>query len=176
MGRCGRRVNRFPAGWPWTPRRLRMARKASGIPGLRSEAGGSRTMKNPDAGEGYGLQSTHSRPDSAWALRAAGKGRFPRRIPEKHPSGVKAHVDLAGFLHGLNPVSFTGASFSAACKAPPLQSLLSIGRFVGLCRRAGCWALVALAPLALAAQEVTLHVDVELVNVFVNVTDRNEAI
>jgi Ca-activated chloride channel family protein len=44
------------------------------------------------------------------------------------------------------------------------------------CRRTSCWALLALAPLTLAAQEMTLHVDVKLVNVFVNVTDRNGAI
>lgn len=44
------------------------------------------------------------------------------------------------------------------------------------CWRSGCWALLALAPLALAAQETTLHVDVRLVNVFVNVTGRNGAI
>jgi Ca-activated chloride channel family protein len=37
-------------------------------------------------------------------------------------------------------------------------------------------ALSALAPLAVLAQAPTLHVDVRLVNVFVNVTDRNGAI
>jgi Ca-activated chloride channel family protein len=36
--------------------------------------------------------------------------------------------------------------------------------------------LLALAPNALAAQDVTLRVDVKLVNVFVNVTDQNGAI
>ena len=45
-----------------------------------------------------------------------------------------------------------------------------------LCQRVGSWALLALAPLALAAQEITLHVDVKLVSVFVNVTDRNGAV
>jgi Ca-activated chloride channel family protein len=45
-----------------------------------------------------------------------------------------------------------------------------------LCRQAGLFALLALAPAALAAQEITLHVDVKLVNIFVNVTDRNGAI
>jgi Ca-activated chloride channel family protein len=45
----------------------------------------------------------------------------------------------------------------------------------------GCWrtsirALLVLAPLTLAAQELTLHVDVKLVNVFVNVSDQNGAI
>jgi Ca-activated chloride channel family protein len=37
------------------------------------------------------------------------------------------------------------------------------------------WVLLSLAPLA-ASQELTLRVDVKLVNVFVNVTDRNGAI
>jgi len=44
------------------------------------------------------------------------------------------------------------------------------------CRRTSIWALLALAPLTLAAQELTLHVDVKLVNVFVNVIDQNGAI
>jgi Ca-activated chloride channel family protein len=38
------------------------------------------------------------------------------------------------------------------------------------------WALLALAPLSLTAQEVTLHMDVKLVSIFVNVTDRNGAL
>jgi Ca-activated chloride channel family protein len=52
----------------------------------------------------------------------------------------------------------------------------SRGQFINLCRLAGGWALLALAPFALPAQETTLHVDVKLVNVLVNVTDRNGAI
>ncbi len=45
----------------------------------------------------------------------------------------------------------------------------------------GCWrtslrAMLVLGPLTLAAQELTLHVDVKLVNVFVNVIDQNGAI
>src|SRR5580700_4720725 len=42
-----------------------------------------------------------------------------------------------------------------------------------------CWAVLALAvglAACLAAQDVTLHVDVKLVTVIVNVTDRNGAI
>ncbi|MGA2206339.1 MAG: VWA domain-containing protein [Terracidiphilus sp.] len=46
----------------------------------------------------------------------------------------------------------------------------------GLWAAAGLCAVLALAPTALAAQETTLHVDVKLVNIFVNVTDRNGAI
>jgi Ca-activated chloride channel homolog len=44
------------------------------------------------------------------------------------------------------------------------------------CRLAVSWMLLALWPLALAGQAVTLHMDVKLVNIFVNVTDRNGAI
>jgi Ca-activated chloride channel family protein len=44
------------------------------------------------------------------------------------------------------------------------------------CRRTSILALLALTPLTLAAQDLTLHVDVKLVNVFVNVTDQNGAI
>ncbi len=43
------------------------------------------------------------------------------------------------------------------------------------CCRSGCWVLVALSSM-LAAQEMTLRVDVKLVNVFVNVRDQNGAI
>ena len=46
----------------------------------------------------------------------------------------------------------------------------------GLWAAAGICAVLALAPSALAAQETTFHVDVKLVNIFVNVTDRNGAI
>jgi Ca-activated chloride channel family protein len=52
----------------------------------------------------------------------------------------------------------------------------SRGGFFSVFRQAGCSALLALAPLALTAQELTLRVDVRLVNIFVNVTDRNGAI
>ncbi len=49
--------------------------------------------------------------------------------------------------------------------------------FFGICGRAGLGALLALAPLTLAAQETTtFHVDVKLVNIFVNVTDQNGSI
>jgi Ca-activated chloride channel family protein len=44
------------------------------------------------------------------------------------------------------------------------------------CRRACCWALLALAPPCLPAQELTMRMDVRLVNVFVNVIDQNGAI
>jgi Ca-activated chloride channel family protein len=50
--------------------------------------------------------------------------------------------------------------------------------FIRICRLALCCAL-ALAPLSLPAQEtpeLTLHMDVRLVNLFVNVTDQNGAI
>jgi Ca-activated chloride channel family protein len=44
------------------------------------------------------------------------------------------------------------------------------------CWRTCIWAMLALAPLTLAPQELTLRVDVKLVNVFVNVIDQNGAI
>jgi Ca-activated chloride channel family protein len=44
------------------------------------------------------------------------------------------------------------------------------------CLRSSFLALLALAPLALAAQELSLRVDVKLVNVFVNVIDQNGAL
>ena len=50
--------------------------------------------------------------------------------------------------------------------------------WVGLrskCRQAALCAAILLAPLALGAQQTTFHVDVKLVNIFVNVTDRNGA-
>ncbi len=49
--------------------------------------------------------------------------------------------------------------------------------FLSLCLRAGLGALLTLTPLTLPAQETTtIHVDVRLVNIFVNVTDQNGAI
>ena len=46
----------------------------------------------------------------------------------------------------------------------------------GLCAAAGLCAVVATAPVAIVAQEATFHVDVRLVNIFVNVTDKNGSI
>jgi len=45
-----------------------------------------------------------------------------------------------------------------------------------LCAAAGLCAVVAAAPIAMTAQEATFHVDVKLVNIFVNVTDKNGSI
>ncbi len=50
------------------------------------------------------------------------------------------------------------------------------GGYFSIWRRAGCRALLVLAPMAVAAQQTTFHVDVKLVNIFVNVTDQNGAI
>jgi Ca-activated chloride channel family protein len=52
-------------------------------------------------------------------------------------------------------------------------------KIIGLknCWRAGCWAcFCAFAALLLPAQQMTLRVDVKLVNIYVNVTDQNGAI
>jgi Ca-activated chloride channel family protein len=48
--------------------------------------------------------------------------------------------------------------------------------FRGACAMASFSAIAAMAPLAATAQETTFHVDVKLVNIFVNVTDKNGAI
>jgi Ca-activated chloride channel homolog len=49
-------------------------------------------------------------------------------------------------------------------------------RIFGVWRRTISRGLLVLAPLALCAQQTTFHVDVKLVNIFVNVTDKNGAI
>jgi Ca-activated chloride channel family protein len=41
---------------------------------------------------------------------------------------------------------------------------------------AGFFAMMALAPVSMTGQQATFHVDVKLVNIFVNVTDKNGAI
>ncbi len=46
----------------------------------------------------------------------------------------------------------------------------------GLCAAAGLCSVVSATPAATIAQEATFHVDVKLVNIFVNVTDKNGAI
>jgi len=46
----------------------------------------------------------------------------------------------------------------------------------GLCAAAGLCAVVAAVPVAMTTQEATFHVDVRLVNIFVNVTDKNGSI
>ncbi len=46
----------------------------------------------------------------------------------------------------------------------------------GLCAAAGVCAMLAAVPIAMRAQETTFHVDVKLVNIFVNVTDKNGTI
>ena len=55
------------------------------------------------------------------------------------------------------------------CSATPAELFTLLRRFV-------CPVLLALTPLAAAAQETTLHMNVKLVSVFVNVTDQYGAI
>jgi Ca-activated chloride channel homolog len=50
------------------------------------------------------------------------------------------------------------------------------GGFCVLWAAAGLCAMLAAAPVVMSAQEATFHVDVKLVNIFVNVTDKNGAI
>jgi len=58
----------------------------------------------------------------------------------------------------------------------PCDRNISEGWGAGAFRRALICLFALLAPLALAAQETTFRIDAKLVNVFVNVTDRNGAI
>ncbi|MGB8028169.1 MAG: VWA domain-containing protein [Terracidiphilus sp.] len=50
------------------------------------------------------------------------------------------------------------------------------GDLPGVFAIAGFCAMAALTPMAMTAQEATFHMDVKLVNIFVNVTDKNGAI
>ena len=79
-------------------------------------------------------------------------------------------VDELRSLAFMRPV-VTGRRYSFL-----MQARVLFGCGLQNCWRTSCRALLALAPLTLAAQEMTLHVDVKLVNVFVNVTDQNGAI
>jgi len=46
-----------------------------------------------------------------------GKGWFSGEMPERHPSGAKAHADFAAFTARLKSCPFKAKRFSAACKA-----------------------------------------------------------
>ncbi len=52
----------------------------------------------------------------------------------------------------------------------------SLSALRGAWAMAGFFAMMALAPAAMTGQQATFHVDVKLVNIFVNVTDKNGAI
>ena len=85
------------------------------------------------------------------------------------PSAANAGSVVVAVLAWLKPCPFkagvpSDVSLSLGWKAP--QSF----------RRAAACSLLFLASLALPAQETTLHVDVKLVNLFVNVTDKNGSI
>ena len=111
----------------------------------------------PDSVEGCGLQPVHSMPEARRALAPEGmraaRVRFPRRLKPK-----AQHVP-----HGRTAVR-------------PLQLLRTTSRLFRWSNRAGCLALFAASAATLPAQDVTLRVDVKLVNIFVNVADRNGAI
>src|SRR6202044_3589057 len=49
-------------------------------------------------------------------LQAAEKGFVSFERLEKHTSGAEAHVDLIGFMPGINPRPTARTSFSAACQ------------------------------------------------------------
>jgi len=118
--------------------------------------------------EGHGLQPEHSTAWGRWALQPAekvvpvkGTGFSPYVTTEKSAGALAPEVCFSPFLVGIKP-------FPAACLAP-----------AGMLMRIACIALLALAATLspiLAAQQTTLHMDVKLVSIFVNVTDRNGAL
>ena len=85
------------------------------------------------------------------------------------PSEAKAVIVLPAPSARLKPCPFKAGV--------PSDGSLSLGwKAAQFFRRAGAWSMLILASLALHAQETTLHVDVKLVNLFVNVTDKNGTI
>jgi Ca-activated chloride channel family protein len=110
-----------------------------------------------DSVEGYGLQPAHSMPEARPALA---------------PEGMRA--TYATFPRGLKPRALHVPHGRA--EARPLQVFRTTSRLFRWFSQAGGLALFAASATTLSAQDVTLRVDVKLVNIFVNVTDRNGAI
>ena len=127
------------------------------MPGLESEAGGTRVLRLST------LAPERRRKDGAPSTRAL---RFPTLAPERRRKD--GTPNLCGRKSWVPQVS------SAAAERPgighwALALLPALAAIFGL-------VLAALPDLPLAAQETTLRVDVKLVSIFVNVTDRNGAI
>lgn len=107
--------------------------------------------------EGYGLQPVHCILESRRASAPEGMGLPERTFPQ-----------------GLKPKAVHGPYGRA--EARPLQFAQYTGKLFRYLNRAACLALFFVLLAKLPAQETTLRVDVKLVNIFVNVTDRNGAI
>ena len=88
------------------------------------------------------------------------------------PEGMPAS-DLT-YLRGLKPKALHLPHGRA--EVLPLQFLRTTSGLFRWLSWAGCLALFGASAATLSAQDVTLRVDVKLVNIFVNVTDRNGAI
>ena len=106
---------------------------------------------------GYGLQPVHCMLESRRASAPEGMGLPERTFPQ-----------------GLKPKAVHGPYGRA--EARPLQFAQYTGKLFRYRIRAACLAFFFVLLAKLPAQETTLRVDVRLVNVFVNVTDRNGAI
>jgi Ca-activated chloride channel homolog len=128
-----------------------MAYKVLGFPALK--------------GHGFSRAEAVARMDSA--LAAEGMLVSDRKLPR----GLKPGVSLCKLLTRLK-----ARPFKAASPARSLHFLRTSARFFALCLSVTFLAMLALAPPPLSAQETTFRVDVRLVSVFVNVTDRNGAI
>jgi ceramide glucosyltransferase len=64
--------------------------------------------------------------ESSGARQGAEKGLISIPVPEKHPSGAKAHVDFAALAARLKPCPFKTSSFPAVCKDPVDSGALDV--------------------------------------------------
>ena len=107
-------------------------------------------------GHGFSRAEEATRTDPA--LAAAGM----RVVEQSLPRGLKPRIPFLGRVPQVSPLR-PGIAHGAP------SFLLALAAIFG-------WSLGALLAPPLAAQETTLHVDVRLVSVFVNVTDKNGSI
>ena len=112
-----------------------------------------------------------SRADGVAGTNAALAAEGMQVARHTFPQGLKPKALFCSAMARLKP-----RPLKAAHEAARINTGFSIGRSFTLCRTVVCLALLLVGSLALPAQELTLYVDVKLVNVFVNVTDRNGAI
>jgi Ca-activated chloride channel family protein len=136
-------------------------------------AGHSTPVASAIFSEGCGLQPVHPSQRTVGALAPEGcsfrRLAFSQRLKLQSTSSPYGRAEA-------RPLHFPHHPSRLVPHHPGGLVLVQPGRLAGFCRRIACCALIVLAPFALAAQDTTLHVDVKLVNVFVNVTDKTGAI
>ena len=104
------------------------------------------------------------------------------------PSGAKARAHFAAVAARLKPCPVTKRKIAAGLKSCPVTKLGEVAALLKSCTATKCrirshslliiLGVLLIVPLALAAQDdaSTFRMDVKLVNVFVNVTDKAGAI